>query len=174
MTFSRYLLRYERAKKEFYSLLVNACASSPNISLTILIILIIKGHSSDPSPLTRKIREICVCISYSSLLNISFIIIIISIIIINHISNPAPLTPPLNTLAGDNRVNEQVQLAVMHTLWVRFHNVIARELSRLNPHWKDETLYQEARRIVVAIYQHIIYNEWLPIILGALLWSLYC
>ncbi|XP_050733451.1 peroxidase-like isoform X2 [Eriocheir sinensis] len=69
-------------------------------------------------------------------------------------------------MAGDNRVNEQAQLAVMHTLWARFHNVIARELSRLNPHWNDETLFQEARRIVVAIYQHIIYNEWLPLILG--------
>lgn len=80
---------------------------------------------------------------------------------------------PLIPLTGDNRVNEQVQLAVMHTLWARFHNVIARELSRLNPHWDDETIYQEARRIVVAIYQHIIYNEWLPIILGMLLHSMY-
>lgn len=67
---------------------------------------------------------------------------------------------------GDNRVNEQVDLAVIHTVWLRMHNRIATVLQRLNPHWSDETVFQEARRIVVAIYQHIIYNEWLPLILG--------
>ncbi|KAK4324937.1 hypothetical protein Pmani_004472 [Petrolisthes manimaculis] len=68
--------------------------------------------------------------------------------------------------AGDNRVNEQVELTVIHTVWVRFHNIIASILAAQNPEWSDETLYQEARRIVVAIYQHIIYNEWLPLVIG--------
>lgn len=67
---------------------------------------------------------------------------------------------------GDSRVNEQPQLAVMHTLWMRQHNRLARELAEINPGWTDEIIFQEARRIVAAQMQHITYNEYLPIILG--------
>ncbi|CAH0766110.1 unnamed protein product [Bemisia tabaci] len=68
--------------------------------------------------------------------------------------------------AGEIRVNEQLVLACMHTLMAREHNRVAHGLGQINPHWDDETLYQEARRIVIAEIQHITYNEFLPILLG--------
>lgn len=67
---------------------------------------------------------------------------------------------------GDPRVNEQTVLAIVHTLMIRNHNMIAKELRRINPHWSDETLYQEARHINIAIIQHITFNEYLPLLLG--------
>ncbi|XP_037085510.1 peroxidase-like [Pollicipes pollicipes] len=68
--------------------------------------------------------------------------------------------------AGETRVNEQSGLAVMHTVFVREHNRIARGLKNVHPFWDDERLFQNARRIVAAEWQHILYNEWLPIVVG--------
>jgi len=68
--------------------------------------------------------------------------------------------------AGDFRVNEQINLVVVHTLFMREHNRIASEFKRHHPDWDDERLFQEARKVNVAEYQHIVYNEWLPVILG--------
>jgi len=68
--------------------------------------------------------------------------------------------------AGDFRVNEQLNLIVLHTLFMREHNRIAIQLATINPRWSDDKIYQEARRINIAEYQHIIFKEWLPIIIG--------
>ncbi|XP_046656119.1 chorion peroxidase-like isoform X2 [Daphnia pulicaria] len=68
--------------------------------------------------------------------------------------------------AGDSRVNEQPLLSVMHTIWLREHNRIAENLFRIVPGQTDEFYFQHARRIVIAEMQHIIYNEYLPVIIG--------
>ena len=54
---------------------------------------------------------------------------------------------------GDSRANEQPGLTVYHTVWVREHNRVAKELKYLNSHWNDERLYQEARKILIAEMQ---------------------
>ncbi|RMZ94483.1 Chorion peroxidase, partial [Brachionus plicatilis] len=57
-------------------------------------------------------------------------------------------------------------LLSVHGLWLREHNRVARKLAYINPKWDDETLYQEARRITIAQYQHIIVHEFVPVLIG--------
>jgi len=68
--------------------------------------------------------------------------------------------------AGDVRVNEHLALTSIHTLFMREHNRIVDQLSVVNPHWDGERLFQEARKINFAIHQRIVYDEYLPKILG--------
>jgi hypothetical protein len=68
--------------------------------------------------------------------------------------------------AGDDRANEQVGLAVMHTLFVREHNRKAREIAAHNPQLSDEEIYLLARDYVAALMQQITYYEFLPALLG--------
>lgn len=67
---------------------------------------------------------------------------------------------------GDPRSGEQPGLLAIHHVLVGEHNRIATELAILNPHWSDEKIYQETRRIIGAMVQHITYREFLPLILG--------
>ena len=44
--------------------------------------------------------------------------------------------------------------------------IFLREIKKYDEHLDDEELYQQTRRIVIAELQNIVYNEFLPIILG--------
>ncbi|XP_053677833.1 peroxidase-like [Anopheles nili] len=69
-------------------------------------------------------------------------------------------------LTGDVRSNQSPHLTLLHRAFLLEHNRLATVLSELNPTWDDERLFQEARRINIAQYQSIVYDEWLPIYLG--------
>ncbi|XP_043574590.1 eosinophil peroxidase-like [Chiloscyllium plagiosum] len=69
-------------------------------------------------------------------------------------------------LAGDNRANENLGLLSFHTLFLREHNRLARELKKMNPHWSGETIYQEARKIIGAFQQIINYRDYVPLVIG--------
>jgi len=69
-------------------------------------------------------------------------------------------------VTGDIRGNENLELTALQTLFVRNHNLIASELQKAHPDCSDEQLYQEARKINIAEYQSIIYNQWIPAVLG--------
>lgn len=77
-----------------------------------------------------------------------------------------PTTDAGGLRAGDGRALQTPQLAFYHSIYYREHNRIARQLAGLNPTWSDERLYQEARRVVIALIQHHTYDEFLPIFIG--------
>lgn len=71
-----------------------------------------------------------------------------------------------NFLAGDIRVNENIELISMQTLFVREHNRLADKIAASDPKLTDEQVYQQARRTVIAELQAITYGEFLPALLG--------
>ncbi|XP_026565713.1 dual oxidase 2 [Pseudonaja textilis] len=66
---------------------------------------------------------------------------------------------------GNAKGNENVFLQAMSIVWFRYHNYWAEELAKQNTSWSDEDLFQHARKRVIAIYQNIVFYEWLPNIL---------
>nr|XP_054749160.1 lactoperoxidase-like [Lytechinus pictus] len=69
--------------------------------------------------------------------------------------------------AGDKRAAIQPGQSALHTIFMRYHNQIAEQLSKMNSHWDGEQVFLETRKIVTSILQHITYNEYLPVTLGA-------
>ncbi|XP_062615951.1 peroxidase-like protein 3 [Saccostrea cucullata] len=67
--------------------------------------------------------------------------------------------------AGDERVSENPSLGGMHVIWVRQHNKIAQHLAKTTS-WSSYKIFQETRKVIGAIMQHITYGEYLPKILS--------
>ena len=68
--------------------------------------------------------------------------------------------------AGDVRAMENPALACLHTLFLREHNRIAREMKLLQPMMDDEAIYQQTRRIVIAEWQNVVFGQFLAAMLG--------
>ena len=67
-------------------------------------------------------------------------------------------------VSGDIRTGNNIGTGMYTLAFVRNHNYWARQLKQQNPHWNDETLFQEARRWNIAEYQNIVAYEYLPTI----------
>ena len=67
---------------------------------------------------------------------------------------------------ADSRIHQNTMLTSIHIVFLREHNRIATKLAKINKLWNDERIYQETRRILTAIYQHIVYQELLPVIVS--------
>lgn len=71
-----------------------------------------------------------------------------------------------NFICGDIRCNENTILIGFHTLFVWEHNRIAKKIQQRKPHWSNDKVFEKARKKNVWQYQRIIYEEWLPLLLG--------
>ena len=63
-------------------------------------------------------------------------------------------------------MNEHPALTLLHTIFVRYHNILASELQHCRPDAPHELIFQQARAIVGAVMQNIMFSEWVPIVLG--------
>ncbi|OCT89499.1 dual oxidase 2 [Xenopus laevis] len=67
---------------------------------------------------------------------------------------------------GNAMANESPFLQALGILWFRYHNYKAKEFAQKNTEWSDEVLFQHARKWVIAVYQNIVFYEWLPTFLS--------
>lgn len=68
--------------------------------------------------------------------------------------------------SGDSRVNVNPYVTTLYTIFLRSHNRLAKQLSKKHPTLNDEQLFMLARRVNIGIYQKIIYEEWMRVVLG--------
>ena len=77
-----------------------------------------------------------------------------------------PISKEGSMIFGDSRGNVHAAFTLLHTVFLRNHNRLAMKIVTQNPDWNDEKVYQEARKINVALFQHITYTQYLDTLLG--------
>ena len=72
----------------------------------------------------------------------------------------------MDLVSGDIRAIEMPGLTGMHTLFLREHNLIASTIASNTEGLNDEEIFQETRRIMIGIFQNIVFREFLPAVIG--------
>ena len=67
---------------------------------------------------------------------------------------------------GDSRLMITLAFTGIQSIFLRLHNQMAKAIFSINPTWSSDRIYEEARRINIAFFQRLIYEHWLPILLG--------
>lgn len=70
-------------------------------------------------------------------------------------------------LMADPRDGITADLVALHTLLVRNHNSWAARVANIHADWTDDQLFWKARQLNVAEWQHMLFHEWLPALLGS-------
>jgi peroxidase len=68
--------------------------------------------------------------------------------------------------AGDDRINQTPGLISHHTIWMQEHNHNVDKLYAKHPDWSQDKLFEAARALTEAEFQNVVYNEYLPKLLG--------
>jgi len=69
-------------------------------------------------------------------------------------------------VTGDPRVMENPELTALTILFMREHNFWVSTLKSQHPAWTGSHLYNMAKAITTAEYQNIVYQEYLPLLVG--------
>lgn len=71
-------------------------------------------------------------------------------------------------VAGDGRLNENIALTSLHTVFFRDHNFWIEKLQEKAPSLSEEELFQSAKLIVGAEYQRIVFDEFIEAMAGTI------
>jgi peroxidase len=74
-------------------------------------------------------------------------------------------------VTGDPRVMENPELTALTILFMREHNLWVAALQTQHPNWTGDQLYNMAKAVTTAEYQNIVYQEFLPLLIGPALGS---
>jgi peroxidase len=70
-------------------------------------------------------------------------------------------------VTGDPRVMENPELTALTALFMREHNFWVGALRSTHPNWTGQQLYNMAKAITTAEYQNIVYQEFVPLVVGS-------